>query len=113
MHLCNQGASGVDNAQLTFLRFRAHARRHSVCAENEHSADRNLLDRFHKYGPAATQLVHHVAVVHDFVMNVNRPSVGFERQFNDINSADYASAKPTWAYPHQSLSPVGGALNMS
>jgi hypothetical protein len=50
-----------------------------MSAEDEHGAYRNFLDGFHKYGAAATQLVDDVTVVHDFVMNVNRAAVRFQR----------------------------------
>ena len=83
VHLRHQRASGINDAQLPLLRFRAHPRWHPVSAENKHSADRNFINGFHEDCAAAPQLIHHIAVMNDFVMDVNRAAVSFEREFYD------------------------------
>src|SRR5580658_6162481 len=110
MNFCYQRASGVDHAQLPFLRFGANARRDSMRAEDQYRADRNFLDGFHKDSSAAAPLVYHISVVHNFMMNVDRAAIRFERQFNDIDCAHHACAEPSWPDAHQRLSSVGGAL---
>src|SRR5271156_4003538 len=110
MYLRHQRASGIDDAQLPFLRFRADARRHSVSAENKHSAYRNFLDRFHEDCATAAQLIHHIAVVHDFMMNVNWTPVSLEREFHNVHRSHYPRAESAWPDAHQRLAPVRSAL---
>jgi hypothetical protein len=50
--------------------------------------------------------------VDDFVMDINRCAVGFEREFDDVHGADYAGAEAARAYPYQRLGAVGGAMNL-
>ena len=76
MNFGHQRARSVNHAQLALLRFGAHARRHAVRAENQYRAYRNFLDRLHKNRAPPPQLVHHIAVVHNLVMHVNRRAVG-------------------------------------
>ena len=112
MNFGYQRAGGVNHAQLAFLRFGANARRHAVGAENQHRADGNFLDGLDENGAAAAQLVHHVAVMHDFVVHVDRIAVGFQRQFDDVHGADHAGAKTARANAHERLGSVIGAINL-
>src|SRR5579859_408694 len=73
-------------------------------AEDQHGPNRHVLDRFNKDGPSAPQLLDHIAVVHDFVVYINRGTIGFQCQLNDIHGPNHASAKSTWANSQQLLS---------
>ena len=112
MHFRYQRTGGVNHAQLALLRFGANARGHAVGAENEHRADRYFFDGFDENGAAAAQLVHDVAVVDNFVMDVHRIAVGLQRQFDDVNRADYARAKASGANSYERLGSVVRAVNL-
>src|SRR5580693_8173969 len=112
MHFGDERAGGVNHAQLPFLCFGAHARWDAVGAENENRADGNFLDGFDKNGAATAQLVHDVAVMHDLVMDVYRIAVGFEREFDDIDRADYSRAEAAGANTYERLGSVVGAVNL-
>jgi hypothetical protein len=104
MHLSDQRASRVDHFQRAVLRFLAHRGRHAVGAEHQHRAVRHVLDGLHKNRPAAAQLLHHVGVMHDFVMDVDRGAVRFQRQLHDIHRSHHSRAEAPRPYPQQYLS---------
>ncbi len=105
MNFGHQRAGRVNHAQLAFLRFGAHSRRNAVRAENQHRADRHFLDRLDKNRAAAAQLIHHVAVVHDFVVHVDRAAVSLQRQLDDIHRAHHSRAKSSRPHAHERLRP--------
>ena len=113
MNFGYQRASGVNHPQLALLRFGAHARWHTVGAENEHGADGNFFNGFDENGAAAAQLINHVPVVHDFMMDVHRIAVGLKRELDDVHGADYAGAKAPGANAHESLGSVIRAVDVS
>jgi len=113
MNFGYQRASGINHAQLALLRFGAHARWHAVGAENEHGADGNFFNRFDENGATAAQLINHVAVVHDFVMDVHRIAVGLKREFDDVHGADHAGAKAPGANAYEGLGSVIRAVDVS
>ena len=110
VHLRHQRASGINDAQLPLLRFRADPRWHPVSAENKHSADRNFINGFHEDCAAAPQLIHHIAVMNDFMMNVNRAAVSFERELYDVHRANHARTESARPDAHQRLATVRRAL---
>src|ERR1700735_694583 len=112
MDFGHERASGIDDAQLPFLRLCADTRRHAVSAENKHGTDRNFLDRFHEDCATAPQLIYHVAVMYDFMVNVDGAAVSFEREFDDIRCSDYSSAESSRPNTYQSLAPIRSALNV-
>jgi hypothetical protein len=64
-------------------------------AEYEHGAVRNVIDGLNKDGAAATQLLHNVGIVNDFMVDINRRAVGFQRELDDIDGTDDAGTKST------------------
>jgi hypothetical protein len=84
-----------------------------VGAENEHGADGNFFNGFDENGAAAAQLINHVPVVHDFMMDVHRIAVGLKRELDDVHGADYAGAKAPGANAHESLGSVIRAVDVS
>ncbi len=112
MNFGYQRAGGVNHTQFAFLRFGAHARRHAVGAEDEDRAYRNFVDGLDENSAAAAQLVHNVAVVHDFVVDVHRIAVGFEGQFDDVHGADNAGAKAAGADTYERFGSVIGAIDL-
>jgi hypothetical protein len=67
-------------------------------AENEDRARGNLRDGLNEDGATAAELLDHVSVVNDFVMNVNGRAVGFQGQFNDVDGTNHTRAKTARAY---------------
>ncbi len=110
MHLGNQRAGRIDDLQFTVLGFLSDRRRHAVGAEHQHRAMRHVRDGLHKNRPAAAQLLHHVGVMHDFVMDIDRRAVRFERQLDDIHRPHHACAESPRPYPQQYL-PICSSLH--
>ena len=112
MNLGDQRAGGIDDAKLAFPGFFAHARRNAMRAENQHSAYRNFFNGFDENRAAAAELIDDVAIVDDFVMDVNGAAIGFKRQFDDIDGANYAGAKAARAHPDQRLGAIRGPMDL-
>src|SRR5438270_3006129 len=77
MNLGDQRASGVNDFQLAGFGFVAHRWGHAMSAENQHCAVRNLFNGFDKDRAAAAQLLDHVSVMHDFMVNIHWGTIGF------------------------------------
>src|SRR2546430_1633784 len=101
MNLGDQRASGVNDSQLAGFGFVAHRWRHAMGAENQHCAVRNLFNGFDKDRAAAAQLLDHVSVMHDFMVNIHWRTIGFEGQLDDIHRAHHAGAKAARSYTEQ------------
>ncbi len=102
-------ASGVNNAQLALLRFVTHSWRHSVGAENQNCAVGNFGNRFNENRAALAELLHDVTVVHNFVMDVHRRPVNFQRQLDDIHGAHHAGAETARPYAQEHFAVCGRA----
>ena len=107
MHLGHQRASRVDYAQLPRLRLAAHRRRHAVRAEHQHSAFRHVFDGLHENCAVLAQPLDHVAVMHDFVVDVHRRPIGLQRQLDNVHGAHYASAEASRAHSEQNFPVLG------
>ena len=81
-----------------------------MSAENKHSAYRNLFDRFHEDCAAAPQLIHYIAVMNDFMMDVNRAAVSFERELYDVHRSNHARTESARPDAHQRFATVCRAL---
>jgi len=81
-------------------------------AEDQDGADRHFLNGFDEDCAAAAKLVHYVAIVDDFVMDVDRGAISFESEFDDVDGANDAGAEAARAYPYQRLGAIGGAMNL-
>jgi hypothetical protein len=76
--------------------------------KNEDGAAGDVVDGFDEDGSAAAQLLYHVAVMDDFVVDVDGAAIEFEGKFNDINGSDYAGAKAPGTHADQGFDPGGG-----
>ena len=72
-------------------------------AKHEYGADRNFADGLDKNRAATPQLVHDVAVVDDFMVNVDRLAIQFERQVNDIHGPHHSGANDARPHSYQRL----------
>ena len=62
--------------------------------------------------PAPAQLVHDVAVVHNFMVHIDRAAVRLERQFDDIHRTNHAGAKAARPDANESLDPARCSLDL-
>ncbi len=53
--------------------------------EDRHRAGRDLVQLVDEHGAACAQVLHHVAVVHDLVPDVDRRAVFLQRPFDDLD----------------------------
>ncbi len=113
MNLGDQRAGGINDAECALLSLFADAGRNAVGAEDEYCAFGNLRDGFDEDGAAVAQLLDDIAVMNDFVMDVDGTAKGFEGELDDIDGANHASAEAAWADAHKGLAAVTGALNLS
>ncbi len=111
MDFGHQGTGRVDDAQIPLFGFYANLGRDAVSAEDQDGTYRNFFDGFDEDGAAATQLVNDVAVMHDFVMDVDRISVGFERQLDDVDGAHDSGAEAAGPDSNQCFSAVIGSVD--
>src|ERR1700675_1656818 len=103
MDFGHQWAGGINHTQLPLLSFDAHPRWNAMSAENEYRAFGNLFDSLYENRATAAQLVNHIAVVNDFVVNENGPPVARQRQFHDITRTNHTGAKSTRTHSHERL----------
>src|SRR5204862_7992720 len=82
----------------------ANRRRNAVGAENQDGTMRHLLDGFYKECPAPACLLHYVSVMDDLLMDIDRRTVRFLRELDDIHGAHYARAEAPRPYPQQYFS---------
>ncbi len=74
-------------------------------AEYQYCADRHFLNRLDENRASPPQLIDNVAIVHDLVMDVDRPPVRFECEFHDVNGPYDAGAKSSRPHAYQRLPP--------
>src|ERR1700678_740183 len=113
MYLGHEGTSRVHDAKLPTPRFRTNARGNSVRTKNQDRSPRDPFNGLNKDRASATQLVHDVAVMHDFMMNVNWISISFKGELDNVDGSDHAGAKSARANPYQRLGTVVGSMNRS
>jgi hypothetical protein len=66
---------------------------HSVRAENDDRAVRNLVEFLHKDGTFLAQGIHDMPAVHNLMAHINRGAVGRKREIHDFNGAIDAGAE--------------------
>ena len=81
-------------------------------AENQDRAYWHFFDGFDENRSAAAELIDYVAIVDNFVVNVDWGAVGFKGQLYDIYGADYTGTEAARAYPYQRLGAIGGVVNL-
>ena len=71
----------------------------------------------HEYRSALAQLLHYIAVMDDFMVNIDWSPIRLKRQFNDVHGTHHSGAKPAWPDAHQhfvalAVPAVSGPLNL-
>ena len=69
------------------------ALRDAMGAENRHRAGRDLVQLVDEHRAARAQILDHVAVVHDFVTDIDRRAVFLQRPLDDLDRPLDAGAK--------------------
>ena len=87
VHLRDQRAGGVDEAQAAVDRFGAHLRRDPVSGEDDPRAVGHLVQLLHEDGAALLEILDDVSVVHDLAAHVDRCAEAFERGGHGVDGA--------------------------
>src|SRR6516162_5666996 len=87
MHLRDQRAGGVDNGEPAVGREVLDHARNSVRAEYRDAALRDLVDLIHKTCTFGAQALDDVAIVNDFMTDIDRRSILLERTLDNLDRA--------------------------
>jgi len=112
MDFGDKGAGGVNDLERAVFGLVADGRRHAVGAEDEDGAVGDFADGLDKDGAAAAQLLDHVGVVDDLMVDVHRRAVGLECQFYYIYRADHAGAETSRADPEKDFAVLAACRNV-
>ena len=93
VHLGDQRAGRVKNAQAAPLGFLPYRERHAVGGEDHRVAGRHFIELVDEDGTLAAQVVHDELVVHDLVAHINRCSEALQCTLDDLDRAFDARAK--------------------
>ena len=85
VHLGDQRAGGVDHRQLPVGGQLLDPLGDAMGREDRHRAGRDLVQLIDEHGAAGAQILHHVAVVDDFVTDVDRRAVLLQRPLDDFD----------------------------
>src|SRR5437588_3039354 len=91
--LGNEGAGGINHAEIAFLAGLAHLRRNAVGAVDDALPWGNLFHAIYEHRSLSGKFIYHVAVVNNLLAHVDRRAKGIERDFYNVNRPDYAGAK--------------------
>ena len=97
VHLVDEGAGGVDDAQLPRVGIGAHLRRDPVRGEYDEAAVGHLVELLHEDRATCLEVAHHVRVVHDLAAHVDRRPVPVERALDDLDRAVDAGTERAWS----------------
>jgi hypothetical protein len=103
MHLGDERARRVDRVQLFVLRGLPHRRRDAMRGENYRRAVGHFIELFDEHRAAPAKLIDDVAVVDDFLSNVDGPVDDLQRLFDDGDRAHDARAESAEAGDQQLL----------
>src|SRR5262249_18759113 len=78
VHLGDQGAGGIDSAQVTRSSLLMYRRGHTMCGKDHDSARGHLIGLVDEDHTAALQGLHHIPVVHDLLTYIHRRPVRLE-----------------------------------
>ncbi len=104
MDLGDERAGRVDDGEAAVLGRRLDGAGDAVRAEDGDAARRDLVELVDELGALGAQTLDDVAVVHDFVADIDRRAVLLERPLDDLDGALDAGAKTSWLgqhHPHE------------
>ena len=91
----NQGACGIDDAQIFFPGGPYRGRGNSVGAENDRRVLGHFLQALDEHGAPNFEVFHDMPIMNNFVQDVSRPSVTVEGLTNDFDGSSGSGAKPS------------------
>ena len=90
------------------LRLRLNAGGHAMGRKHRDRAIGDLVQFFDKYRASFAQFAHHMLVVHNFVANIHRGALLFQRALHNGDGPFYAGTKAARGGQHN----VQGRMNM-
>ncbi len=93
VHLGNQRTGGVDHRQVPFSGQLLDPLGDAVGGEDGHGAGRDFVQFVDEHSPAGAQVLDHVAIVDDFVPDVDRRTVFLQRPLDDFDCPLNAGAE--------------------
>ncbi len=93
VHFRHQRAGRVDIVEPACFGLGGHCLGHAVRAEHDRDAVGDLVERFDENRSLGLQRFNDVAVVHDFVTDIDRRPIAQQRQLDDADRAVDAGAK--------------------
>jgi len=93
MDFGDQRTGRVDRAKTALGGFRTHLRRDAVGGKEKHRTGRHVVQSLDEYGALRAKTVDNPTVVHDFMENVHRRAVQFERAAQAVDRHIHAGAK--------------------
>ena len=103
MHFGDERAGSVYDAQVFVFGQLHDCRRNPVRAEDADRAVGHFFETIDKDNVALAEIIDHIAVVNDFMKDVNRRWEEIERAFDNVNGANHASAKSARLCQHYFL----------
>ena len=108
MHLADQGACGVEIGQAALLRLGRDRLGHAMGGKDDRHAIGHLVQFLDKDRALRLQAVHHIFVVDDFMADIDRRAIGFDRLFHDDDGAVDPGAKAARGGDQQGHRRAGG-----
>ena len=96
MNFCDQWAGGVDAAETLADRRLPHRRRYAVGTEDQQRASRRLGGILDEDRSLLSEPLDHVAVVNDFVTDVDRCPEPPKGYLDDLDGPVYAGTESAW-----------------
>ncbi len=93
MDLADQRAGGVEIVEPACLCCLGHHLGHAMGRKDNRAAIRHFVQFLHEYRAKAAQSVDHIAIVHDFMPNIDGRAKSLDRQFDNLDGSVDARAK--------------------
>src|SRR5262245_3977306 len=96
MDFDDQRTGGIDHMQPPTICFVPHRFGNPMSTEDHDRSFRHFSQLLHKYGALGAEGVYDMSAMDDFMSNVDRRPILFEREINDIDSPVDSGAKSSW-----------------
>ena len=96
VHLGDQRTCGIKIKQVARRSISRHGLRNAMGREDHRLGmmlGRDLVDLLDKHSPKRLQTLHHIAIVHDFMADIDRRAIFLQSQHDDLNRPVDARAK--------------------
>ena len=93
MHFRDQRAGRIDHRKTALLGAILDGAGDPMRAENGDSTGRDLVDFVHEMRALGAQPLHNMPIVNDFMADIDRRTIFFERAFDDLDRSFYPGAE--------------------